>query len=98
MGVVSVGVVRRVCTVWRILRFGLPANQQPREAFATREEAGVRLMGGWLTSRESCPRSSRREPPSASTTHAAAADFASRLMRSERGASPGGVTPMLSRA
>ena len=44
MGAVHVEVVRRERNVWRILRFGLPANQQPREAFATREEAGVRLM------------------------------------------------------
>lgn len=44
MGAVPVGVVRRERNVWRILRFGMPSDQQPREAFATREEAGVRLM------------------------------------------------------
>jgi len=40
----TVGVVRKDRHVWRIMRFGLPVDQQPREAFATREEAGQRLM------------------------------------------------------
>ena len=44
MGAVPVGVVRRERNVWRTLRFDVPADQQPREAFATREEAGVRLL------------------------------------------------------
>jgi len=39
-----VGVVRKDRNVWGILRFGVPADQQPREAFATREEAGTRLV------------------------------------------------------
>jgi hypothetical protein len=43
-GAVPVGVVRRERNVWRALRFGVPDDQQPREAFATREEAGIRLM------------------------------------------------------
>ena len=50
MGASPVGVVRKERNVWRIMRFGVPADQQPREAFATREEAGGRLMelaGGW---------------------------------------------------
>jgi hypothetical protein len=44
MGASPVGVVRKERNVWRIMRFGVPADQQPREAFATREEAGTRLM------------------------------------------------------
>jgi hypothetical protein len=44
MGALPVGVVRRERNVWRILRFGVPADQQPPEALATREEAGTRLM------------------------------------------------------
>jgi hypothetical protein len=44
MGAVPLGVVRRERNVWRILRFGVPSEQQPREALATREEAGIRLM------------------------------------------------------
>jgi hypothetical protein len=44
MGAPIVGVVRKERNVWRILRFGLPLDQQPREAFATREEAGVQLL------------------------------------------------------
>ena len=39
-----VGVVRKDGNVWRILRFGVPADQQPSEVFATRREAGARLM------------------------------------------------------
>ena len=44
MGAVPVGVVLRERNVWRILRFGVSSDKQPREACATREEAGVRLM------------------------------------------------------
>ena len=39
-----VGVVRKDGNVWRILRFGVPADQQPSDVFATRREAGARLM------------------------------------------------------
>ena len=38
------GVVRRERNVWRIFQFGVGAATQPREAFATREEAGRRLL------------------------------------------------------
>ncbi len=38
------GVVRRERNVWRIFRFGIEQANQPREAFATREEAGLRLL------------------------------------------------------
>jgi hypothetical protein len=44
MGAAPVGVVRKDRNVWRIMQFGLPGDQQPREAFATRREAGVRLL------------------------------------------------------
>ena len=44
MGAPPVGVVRKDGNVWRILRFGIPADQQPSEAFATRRAAGARLM------------------------------------------------------
>ena len=43
-GAPALGVVRKDRNVWRIMRFGLPPEQQPREAFATRLEAGQRLM------------------------------------------------------
>jgi hypothetical protein len=43
-GALPVGVVRKDRNVWRILQFGIPGDQQPREAFATREEAGARLL------------------------------------------------------
>jgi hypothetical protein len=43
-GDVLVGVVRRDRHVWRIMRFGLPVDQQPQEVFATRAEAGSRLL------------------------------------------------------
>ncbi|WP_432507668.1 hypothetical protein [Kineococcus arenarius] len=39
-----IGVARRDRAVWRIFRFGVPDEQQPREAFASREEAGARLL------------------------------------------------------
>ena len=39
-----VGVVRKDGNVWRILQFGIPSDQQPTEVFATRREAGARLM------------------------------------------------------
>ena len=38
------GAVRRHGNVWRIYLFGIGSQQQPREAFATRAEAGVRLL------------------------------------------------------
>jgi hypothetical protein len=44
MGAPPVGVVRKDGNVWRILRFGIPADQQPSELFVTRREAGARLM------------------------------------------------------
>ena len=43
MGAPPVGVVRKDGNVWRILRFEIPADQQP-EVSATRREAGARLM------------------------------------------------------
>jgi hypothetical protein len=44
IGAPPVGVVRKDGHVWRILQFGIPADHQPREVFATRREAGARLM------------------------------------------------------
>jgi hypothetical protein len=44
MGAPPVGVVRKDGNVWWILQFGIPADQQPTEVFATRREAGARLM------------------------------------------------------
>ena len=44
MGAPPVGVVRKDGNVWRILQFGIPADQQSGEVFATRREAGARLM------------------------------------------------------
>lgn len=44
MGAPVVGVVRKDRNVWRIIRLGGPMDQQPREAFATRAEAGRKLM------------------------------------------------------
>ena len=44
MGAPPVGVVRKDGHVWKILRFGIPTDQQPSEVFATRREAGARLM------------------------------------------------------
>lgn len=44
MGAPAIGVVRKDRHVWRILRFGVGADQQPREAFATRQEAGAYLF------------------------------------------------------
>ena len=38
------GVVRRDVHVWRIFLFGVAPDKQPREVFATREEAGVRVL------------------------------------------------------
>ena len=43
IGTPPVGVVRKDGNVWRILRFEIPADQQPSEVFATRREAGARL-------------------------------------------------------
>jgi hypothetical protein len=43
-GAPPVGVVRKDGNVWRILQFGIAADQQPSEVFATRREAGARLM------------------------------------------------------
>ena len=43
-GAPPVGVVRKDRNVWRILRFSIPGDQHPREAFATRQEAGARLL------------------------------------------------------
>ncbi len=44
LGSPPVGVVRKDRHVWRIIRFAVPMSEQPREAFATREEAGRRLL------------------------------------------------------
>jgi len=44
IGAPPVGVVRKDGKVWRILQFGIPTYQQPSEVFATRREAGARLM------------------------------------------------------
>jgi hypothetical protein len=44
IGASPVGVVRKERNVQRIMRFGVPAGQQPREAFEAGEEAGIRLM------------------------------------------------------
>jgi hypothetical protein len=43
-GAPPVGVVRKDRNVWRILRFGVPTDEQPRDAFRTRDEAGARLL------------------------------------------------------
>jgi hypothetical protein len=43
LGAPPIGVVRKD-HVWRILQFGIPADQQPTEVFATRRDAGARLM------------------------------------------------------
>jgi len=43
-GAPPVGVVRKDGNVWTILRFGIPADQQPSDVFKTRREAGARLM------------------------------------------------------
>jgi hypothetical protein len=39
-----VGVLRKDGNIWRTLQFGVPMHQQPNEVFATRREAGARLM------------------------------------------------------
>lgn len=45
MGAPLLGVVRKDGNVWRVLQFGVPVDQQPREiAFATRREAGTWLV------------------------------------------------------
>jgi len=44
MGGPAVGVVRRDRAVWRVIRFGVSDDRQPREVFATREEAGAHLL------------------------------------------------------
>ena len=44
MGSPAVGAVRKDRTVWRPILFGTPATEQPAIAFATREEAGQRLL------------------------------------------------------
>ena len=44
IGAPPVGVVRKDGRVRRILQFGIPADQQSSEVFATRREAGARLM------------------------------------------------------
>ena len=38
------GAVRKHGNVWRMYLFGRGSEDQPREAFATRQEAGVRLV------------------------------------------------------
>jgi hypothetical protein len=39
-----VGFVRREGSVWRIFRLGVELGRQPRDAYASREEAGARLV------------------------------------------------------
>lgn len=39
-----VAAVRKDGHVWRILRFELPHESQPRDVFATREDAGRHLL------------------------------------------------------
>lgn len=39
-----IGIVRRDGAVWKVMQFGVADDQQPREVFATREEAGSRLL------------------------------------------------------
>ena len=43
-GAPPVGVVRKDRNVRRIMRFGIPDDQQPREVWVTRPEAGARLL------------------------------------------------------
>jgi hypothetical protein len=43
-GAPPVGAVRKDGHVWRILQFGIPADQQSQETFATRREAGAKLI------------------------------------------------------
>jgi hypothetical protein len=43
-GAPPVGVVRKDRNVWRILQFGIPEDQQPSDVFATRKDAGTRLL------------------------------------------------------
>jgi hypothetical protein len=43
-GAAPVGVVRKERNVWRILRFDVPGEAQPEDVFATRQEAGARLL------------------------------------------------------
>jgi hypothetical protein len=38
------GFVRRRGAVWHVFLLALAANEQPRDGFATREEAGQRLI------------------------------------------------------
>jgi hypothetical protein len=38
------GIVRKERNVWRILRFDVPGEAQPEDVFATRQEAGARLL------------------------------------------------------
>jgi hypothetical protein len=40
-GAPPVGVVRKDRNVWRILRFGVPTDEQPRDAFRTRDEPAL---------------------------------------------------------
>lgn len=44
MGAPPLGVVRKDGNVWRIYLWNVPPGKQPREAFATRREAGQRVM------------------------------------------------------
>lgn len=43
-GAPPLGVVRMDGNVWRILRFGIPSDQQSDELFETRRDAGARLV------------------------------------------------------
>src|SRR4051794_27393978 len=44
IGAPPVGVVHKDGNVWQILRFGVSAEEQSTEVFATRRDAGARLM------------------------------------------------------
>jgi hypothetical protein len=43
-GAPPVGVVHKDRTVWRIVQFSIPTDEQSGEAFRTRREAGARLL------------------------------------------------------
>jgi len=58
IGAPPVGVVRKERNVWKILRLGVPSDEQPPEVFATRHEAGTRLME-LAQQQRACGRSAR---------------------------------------
>ncbi len=40
----ALGFVKKAGNVWVIYRLGIPADQQPREVFASRQSAGNKLV------------------------------------------------------